>query len=423
VSKPDRETDKRVWRNVAGLVGGSTVGEILQAVVHAQMIRILGPAEYGKFGQAMAVAGVSDGVAAFGLNQLGPVLSVDYKDRLGAYLGTVLTLRFTATVVVLLAVWALSPLFQSTEAWLLRLAALAIMASPLAQTATIPFFLNQDNWRVAWLPGARALVNITLLGGVLLFAPHVEWAIGAMIGSRGFYAIAMSEVARRRYHFKYRFDAEILRKLLRIAPKAAWLDSVVIIYVRASYFVLDGLGAATVGIYTLADNIAQPILRVAGAFSASSLPIVAEYAKEGRFEELWSYFFRNVARIGLALVAIAGLLALIMPPIFNAWFPEYKESIAVVWVLYIGVCFMSVNQMTSTCLNGMGYFGVVAVVATVNLCVYGVGAWLWVAKYHALGAAMATSVMEACNMLMQLTLLYVLGRKRTRAAAAARPAD
>jgi O-antigen/teichoic acid export membrane protein len=411
---PEESTDKRVWRNVIGLVGGSTLGEILQGLVTAQAVRILGPADFGKFSQAMAVVGVSDGVSAFGLNQLGPVLSVDYKDRMGEFLGTVLCLRFFIAMVVLIGVWLLSPYIQSTESWILRLAALAILASPLAQTATIPFFLNQDNWRVAWLPGARSLVNMSLLALVLWFAPHVEWVVACVLAARAFYAFAMSEVARRRYRFRYGFDANILRRVLRIAPKAAWLDSVVILYVRASYFVLDSLGASVVGIYALADSIAQPILRVSGAFASSSLPIVAEFAKQNKFRELWSYFFRNAVKILGTLGVIAVLLWLIVDPIFHTFFPEYLQSIPVLWVLYIGVCFMSVNQMTSTCLNGMGYFGVVAVVATINLCVYAFGAWLWVETYGALGAALATTVMEGCNMLMQLSLLIVIGRRRTR---------
>ena len=227
----------------------------------------------------------------------------------------------------------------------------------------------------------------------------------------------MSEVARRRYRFKYAFDRDILRRILRIAPKAAWLDSVVILYVRASYFVLDSLGASVVGIYALADSIAQPVLRVSGAFSSSSLPIVAEFAKEGKFTELWSYFFRNAIKILGTLMVIALVLWLIINPIFDTFFPEYMESIPVLWVLYIGVCFMSVNQMTSTCLNGMGYFGKVAIVATINLFVYAIGAWLWVRDYGALGAALATTVMEGCNMCMQVSLLVVLGRRRAREAA------
>lgn len=423
-STKDETADKKVWRNVAGLVGGNTVGEVLSGVVHALMTKILGPAGYGQVSQATAVIDVSDGIAAFGLNQVGPVLGVEYEDRLGRYLGTILGFRSVVTLLVIAAVALLAPMVRSTEPWIVRLAALAILFSPLAGTATVPFFLRQDNWKIAWLPGASGLVNLVLLGFVLWLAPLVEWVVATTIVTRLFHAAVIAEVARRRYRFRYTFDRTVLRRLLRVSPKAAWLDIVVITYSKASYFVLDGLGAVMLGIYAVADKISQPILRVTGALSAASLPMFAELGKKSGVRELRGFYLRNIRRVAVALALIAVVIFLLVPPVIRAWFAEYSESLPVLYVLYIGVCFMAVNQMTSSCLNGIGHFGWVAAVATVNLCVYGVGVWLWVPRHAAFGAALATTVMEGCNSCMQLVLLTIALRRhgaRKRALGGASP--
>ena len=207
---------------------------------------------------------------------------------------------------------------------------------------------------------------------------------------------------------------QIMKRLLRVGPKAGWLDVVVLTYSRASYLVLDSLGAAMVGVYAVADRVVGPALRVTGALSASSLPMFSELAAAGKSRELVGFYLRNLKRIGLGLGAIGLAVFMVIPPVLEHFFPRYVGSIPVLYVLYMGLGFMAVNQMTTSCLNGMGHFGWVAAVATINLGLYFIGAWLWVDTYQATGAAMATSFMEGCNMFMQIGLLMIALRLKNR---------
>ena len=410
----EKERDWRVWKNVSALVGGNLVGELLGSVVQIMMMKILGPAGIGRYSQAVAVTDVADGVGALGMNQVGPVLGVNYLDRLGKYLGTVLTLRMTASLLVIAGVFFLAPWLLAENPIYVRLAVCALFFTPLGNVATIPFFLKQENIHVSWVPGATAIINMILLSGVLFSQPRVEYVIVAFMVSKAFHAFTVSEVARRRYRFKYGYDWQIMKRLLRVGPKAGWLDVVVLTYSRASYLVLDSLGAAMVGVYAVADRVVGPALRVTGALSASSLPMFSELAAAGKSRELVGFYLRNLKRIGLGLGAIGLAVFMVIPPVLEHFFPRYVGSIPVLYVLYMGLGFMAVNQMTTSCLNGMGHFGWVAAVATINLGLYFIGAWLWVDTYQATGAAMATSFMEGCNMFMQIGLLMIALRLKNR---------
>ena len=89
--------------------------EAISAVVKAKLTLVLGPTGFGRYSQALAAAEVADGMAAFGLNQVGPVLGAEYPEQPGTFLGVVLTLRSVVTLLVLGAAMFVAPLLiQST---------------------------------------------------------------------------------------------------------------------------------------------------------------------------------------------------------------------------------------------------------------------------------------------------------------------
>jgi O-antigen/teichoic acid export membrane protein len=208
----------------------------------------------------------------------------------------------------------------------------------------------------------------------------------------------------------------ILKDLLRNGLRGTWVEVVVLMYSRASYFVLDSLGSVALGIYALADKVTMPVLRISGPVSGTVLPMFAELAAKGDFKELRAFYLRVMRKLIGFVVVAAVVVNLAIPWIIRGWFPEYTASIPLIHVLFVGVCFMVSNQISVACLSGLGRFGLVAVIATINLCVYAVGAWLWVEPYRELGAALATTVMEGTNMLTQIVFVAVTIRKLERQA-------
>ncbi|MBT9560257.1 MAG: polysaccharide biosynthesis C-terminal domain-containing protein [Myxococcales bacterium] len=398
--------DRSVWKNVLGIALGNAAGEVFTVAVQALVIAQLGAAGFGRFAQAQAFAEVADGVGSFGLNQVGPVLAVAHRERLGAFLGTLLAVRLTGVILVFFGTWALLPALDISEPGLALLAMGLVFATPFLATAAVPLFLNQHNWRVAWIPASIGALQLGFVGIALWLWTSVVAVILATLAARAVHVALLTAVVRRLYGIRLSLDRDVAKAILRVSPKAAWLDSVVILYTRASYLVLDSLGPVVLGYYALADRIATPFLRVSGAFSAASLTVLADFATRGQRAELTAFYLRNVRRLVVILAGMGLLLALVVPAIILGFFPDWQPTLPILGVLYVGVCFMAVNQVSSATLNALGRFGRVAVVATVNLLVYGVGIALWFERHGAMGAAYATTLMEGCNCLMQMGLLY-----------------
>ena len=77
---------------------------------------------------------------------------------------------------------------------------------------------------------------------------------------------------------------------------------------------------------------------------------------------------------------------------------------------------MFMNQLSSAFIMALGKFRVIMIVAVINLIVYlGLAPWL-IAEHGASGAALATTVMEGINTLMQLGVVYQLLRSSHAAA-------
>jgi O-antigen/teichoic acid export membrane protein len=80
-------------------------------------------------------------------------------------------------------------------------------------------------------------------------------------------------------------------------------------------------------------------------------------------------------------------------------------------VLVVGAFFMFLNMLSTTYIIALGKFRTIMVVAVLNLFVYLVVALYLIPRYGAIGAAIATSTMEAANTLMQLTVVHHLLRR------------
>jgi O-antigen/teichoic acid export membrane protein len=227
-------------------------------------------------------------------------------------------------------------------------------------------------------------------------------------------ALFMRGWARRHFNEPLRFDSALAQHLLRIGWAAAVLEFVVTVYMRAAYFLLHDAGPQVVGQYAAADRLMRPILAVAGAVFASSLPTVAQQAARHEFRDMLRVYRRAVLRVSVALMPIgAGAWY------FASWLLTRfaKEYVAAIWpfrILMVGTFFMFLNQLSGTYIVALGKFRVIMSVAIINLLVYLVLGTRLIPRFGASGAAMATSAMEALNTVMQLIIVFWLLRRSTR---------
>jgi O-antigen/teichoic acid export membrane protein len=108
----------------------------------------------------------------------------------------------------------------------------------------------------------------------------------------------------------------------------------------------------------------------------------------------------------------------LVPLMFVTWFlagwllrkfaPAYAGATIPFRILSAGAVFMFVNQLSTTFVVALGRFRAIMIVALVNLVVYLGLASILVPRFQAVGAAIATSTMEAVNTIIQAVLVLWL---------------
>jgi O-antigen/teichoic acid export membrane protein len=183
---------------------------------------------------------------------------------------------------------------------------------------------------------------------------------------------------------------------------------------------LRASGPGVVGAYAAADRLAQPVIGVSAAIVASALPLVSRAATSGDPHELAAIFRSSMRRAVTVLLPVVVAASALAPWAIRAIAPEYLHAVQPFRVLIVGTLFMFLNQLSSMFIVGIGRFRALMLVAFVNLAVYLALAARLVPTYGAVGSAIATTVMEAINCVMQLAVVAALLRARKPASEPAR---
>ena len=163
-------------------------------------------------------------------------------------------------------------------------------------------------------------------------------------------------------------DRPFARRLIIVAwPAKAMLEVIVMVYCRASYFLLHDAGAAVQGEFAAADRLVKPILALASAVVVSSLPTIAGMAARKEFGELIVVYKRSVARIVVTLTPIAIAACLLMPYLLRRFAPIYADASSSFRILTVGAMFMFLNQLSSAFIVSLGKFRLIMTIAFVNL--------------------------------------------------------
>jgi O-antigen/teichoic acid export membrane protein len=293
---------------------------------------------------------------------------------------------------------------------MLVVVAFGMLATPVTMVSVLPFQWHQSVHKriaVPFLVGAIRLATAYLAFWFL--RRPLGFQLSVLAAGLGSAAINLWW-AHRVYPSALRFDRSLAKELLSIGWPAGVLEFIVIVYFRASYFLLHDTGPVAQGQFAAADRMLKPVLAVSGAIFLSSMPTVAAMAVKHDFASLTASYRR-----GLMTVA-AGVL----PILAGAWFfaalllhrfaPAYAHAIWPFRILAVGAYFMFFNMMSTTYIMALGKFRIIMTISIVNLLVYLVLATRLIPAYGATGAAISTSVMESVNSLMQIVVVFYLIR-------------
>jgi O-antigen/teichoic acid export membrane protein len=403
---------RRIARNAASIVLGDAAGEALGGYAIILAATSLGPAGFGRLSESQAFMDPFDALAGLGLGSVAITVAARRGECDGALRGTVWGIRSASAIVAALA--GLISALATGRGYLMPLLivfALGMSTTPASMASVLPFQFHQTIHRRIAVP---AVVGITRLGTAYLAfwcwrQPLGFQVAGLLVGL----VTALVNVgwARRIYPARLHFDRALAFDLLRLGWPAAVLEFVVALYTRASYFLLHSAGPGAQGQYAAADRLLRPLMAVAGAVFLSSLPTVAGLVTDRKHAALESSYRRSLVQVGFGFLPIAVLAWFLASFLLRHFAPEYSGAIWPFRALVVGAFFMFLNMLSTTYIIALGQFRTIMLVAVCNFFVYLGLALVLIPRYGVLGAAIATSTMEAVNTLMQLTIVHRLLRR------------
>jgi len=400
---------RRIARNAASIILGDAGGEIFGGYAVILAATSLGPASFGRLSEGQAFMEPFEALATLGLGSVAITMAARRGDCDGALRGTVWGIR-TISAIVAAIIGLCMAVITGRESLmpLLIVYALTMSTGPVSMASVLPFQFHQTVHRRIAVPAVIGLAR--LLGAcamVWLWRSPLGFQVAAL-----FAGLAAAGInfwwARRVYPARLYFDRTLALAMLRLGWPAAVLEFVVALYTRASYFFLHGAGASVQGQYAAADRLLKPVMAVAGAVFLSSLPTVAMLVTERKHALLQTSYRRSLLQVSLGFLPIAGLAWVLASWLLQRFAPEYSSAIWPFRVLVVGAFFMFLNMLSSTYIVALGQFRTIMFVAGCNLIVYLMLALYLIPRYGALGAAVATSTMEAVNTLIQLTIVHRL---------------
>lgn len=214
----------------------------------------------------------------------------------------------------------------------------------------------------------------------------------------------------------FRFG-EVLALTQRSLPIAI-TGIVIMLYSRLDVLVLSSrLGEAAVGYYGIAFRLTEPFQLAAAAFGMSvfsRFSAVFQSEPASSLRPLAVRYAMPTLGYGLASALAVGVLA---PVLVARWLPAYAEAMPILRVLAGALVFRTMNATLAGMLQGAGRFRLLTGLAVWNLVLTFGLLTLLVPRFGAPGAAWASLLGEAFNMLLHGVLIIRTISLRERAMA------
>ena len=338
---------------------------------------ILLPSQYGELSIALAANAVATVIFAFGLELAifrGLVHLADDRDARNRFVRSIWTFLLIAPLLAGVAVTLLMAPFLSTSSVLgvgeLCLAMLA--ASLYVSATTLPLALLRVDRRLHDFIVVNTVATVTTVGLELLLvvvfrAGVTGWLVALCLGSATTLVVAMVVVPYRRPR---PFDRAIVRDTLRqsipVMPHFAAMWSLQL----ADRVLLAALvTTASVGVYSLASNMATPLLVLVIGVNQAFMPAYAQAGKPNSTTNLQSLIELQVAVIAMLSLACA----LLAPVVINVFVDAHYRAASgltswiVLGYVFVGLYSIPMNGVTLTYGRSQRIWVVSIAAAVVNL--------------------------------------------------------
>ena len=344
----------------SGMVYASTmaVQRAVSFLLLPLFTRVLLPSQYGELSIALATNAVATVVFAFGMELAifrGAVHLADDPEARNRFVRSIWTFLLIAPVLAGLAVTiVLAPILWTSSILSVGELGLAMLAAALYVSATtLPLALLRVDRRlrdfiVVNTVATAVTVGLELILVVALRFGVTGWLVALTLGSAATLITAMIVVPYRRPR---PFDREIVRDTLRrslpVMPHFAAMWSLQL----ADRLLLAALvTTASVGVYSLASNMATPLLVLVIGVNQSFMPAYAQAGKRHSTTNL-----RSVIELQVAVIAILCLACALLAPVAIHVFLDARYRAAadltswiVLGYLFVGLYSIPMNGITMT---------------------------------------------------------------------------
>lgn len=389
-------------------------------VIHSGMGRILGPAEYGRYGivvtlTTMIVVLIGQGVPTAMAKYLGEIY--DTKPGLVPIIKKqTVKIQFILIGAVTIIFFFLSPvisliLHDKTLTPLFQISTLVIPAFALASFYFYYYTGLHEFKTQAWLKTSRAFFRILFILGLALLLRSKGYALqGALVG----YILAPLSIffeANMLDKFK-KVKAEGFfdwRKLLHYAwPMTLFLIAYEFLITIDLYLVKGILRDDTLtGLYNGAITVGRIPYFLFYALTIIILPAVSKSTSSNNHAETKKLISQSLRLMVMFLLPIAILMAVYSQPILQIFYgKKFLGAAGPMSILMSGVTFLTIFYVMAFALNGAGKVKAPMLISFAGLATNIVLSYFFIHQHGLTGAAVATSITSFVAMLLVLAYSY-----------------
>ena len=325
-------------------------GRLIVFLGTAALAHLLSPADFGLFGMALALVSFFEVARDVGLKR--SLIYFDQHQEAAALRQTAFILAVTAGLLLALLTLALAPLLESFYGQaevgaITRILALYFLIGGFGVVPDALLLARLAFRRRFWAAVGDPLARYGLALALAL-AGYGVWSlvIGQVVGI-ACAVLLLLPLAGWRPHWCWRPD--LARRLLGFGTQLSAVSLISAVTLNLDYVLVGRfLGAASVGVYTLAFRLPDNLVGAVGhVFSALLLPAYMQVADDRpRFQEAFLNAFRTL--VLLLAPAAVGLALLAESVIMTLFGPRWVEAIPILqllalWAFVNGILFSAGN--------------------------------------------------------------------------------
>lgn len=391
----------RVLTNISWLVGGRVIQMLLSFVVGILTARYLGPGNYGLINYGSVYTGIFTSICSLGLNSIVVKELIDQPEKQGETLGTIIGLKFVASTLSLMSIFALTSIIDAGDAVTIQVVVLCSVGLVFQAFTIFEFwFQSKLQSKVSAIATMVAYIIVSAYRVVLLVQDcSVQWFAAATSIDYFCIALILYIAYRKNGGPRLTFSLSRAKKMLPQSYHFILSSLMVAIYGNTDKFMLKHIlkNEMEVGYYATAVAICSMWTFVLQAIIDSFYPTIMELYRANyvqykkRNVQLYAivFYLSLIASVGITILAEFGIkllygksyLGAVTPLRIITWYTAFS---------YLGVA----RNAWMVCESKQKYLKYLYVSAAIlNVLIN----YMLIPRFGASGAAMASLITQVCT--------------------------